>query len=219
MNNHQVPKCAYCGVELTGRARVKCAAAECKRKHAAELVRRSRKRVGRSTRPTVTAVCGVCGDTFTHRKDQGKRTRCTRCVQRAAGRASGAVRAQAASTPEAVARREMVAAAARAKSRAVRRGAVRNGEKFAPWEIHVRDGWTCWLCGCSVDPNDCSYREGKHGWRVFVAGPTYPTLDHVLPLSKGGPHTRANVRTACFVCNVRRGNRVDGAMAKEPPTC
>jgi 5-methylcytosine-specific restriction endonuclease McrA len=27
------------------------------------------------------------------------------------------------------------------------------------------------------------------------------TLDHVIPLSRGGLHTRKNVKTACFKCN------------------
>ena len=33
------------------------------------------------------------------------------------------------------------------------------------------------------------------------------TLDHVMPRSKGGPHTWDNVVTACRVCNQRKGSR------------
>jgi 5-methylcytosine-specific restriction endonuclease McrA len=33
------------------------------------------------------------------------------------------------------------------------------------------------------------------------------TLDHVLPRSKGGPHTWDNVVTACERCNSRKGDR------------
>jgi 5-methylcytosine-specific restriction endonuclease McrA len=34
------------------------------------------------------------------------------------------------------------------------------------------------------------------------------TLDHVVPISVGGEHTRENVRCAHLRCNARRGNRV-----------
>lgn len=34
--------------------------------------------------------------------------------------------------------------------------------------------------------------------------PTYPNLDHIVPVAHGGPHTRDNVRLICRQCNVRR---------------
>jgi 5-methylcytosine-specific restriction endonuclease McrA len=33
------------------------------------------------------------------------------------------------------------------------------------------------------------------------------TVDHVLPRSKGGPHTWENVVTSCASCNLRKGDR------------
>ena len=36
------------------------------------------------------------------------------------------------------------------------------------------------------------------------------TLDHVIPLSKGGPHSPANAMLACGSCNSRKGNKVVG---------
>lgn len=55
-----------------------------------------------------------------------------------------------------------------------------------------RDGNRCYICGIECDKSDKT-------WGNF--GPTYPTIDHVMPLSKGGSHTWDNVRLACGRCN------------------
>lgn len=52
-------------------------------------------------------------------------------------------------------------------------------------EVLRRDHYTCQYCGSS-----------KH-----------LTLDHVIPLSKGGQHTWDNVVTACEQCNQRKSDR------------
>lgn len=55
-----------------------------------------------------------------------------------------------------------------------------------------RDGMTCRICGKECDPSD--RRWGEYG-------PDYPTIDHIVPLSKGGSHTWDNVQMACAECN------------------
>ncbi len=35
-----------------------------------------------------------------------------------------------------------------------------------------------------------------------------PTVDHVIPLSKGGKNVRENVVAACFYCNVKKGCKI-----------
>jgi len=60
-------------------------------------------------------------------------------------------------------------------------------EIFARQEVWLRDRGRCHICGVRCD--------NKH-WH----------LDHLVPLSKGGPHTRANVAVACPDCNRRRSN-------------
>ena len=66
-------------------------------------------------------------------------------------------------------------------------------------EVFKRDGFVCHLCGVKCDP----YSNPM--------GRTYPTLDHVIPLSKGGPHTLSNVATAHRGCNASKGDKRPGA--------
>jgi hypothetical protein len=72
--------------------------------------------------------------------------------------------------------------------------ARKRGEKFLPEEVFERDNWTCLLCGKKVD------RKAK------VPQPLAPTLDHIIPITNGGPHTRDNVQCAHFVCNIKASN-------------
>lgn len=72
-----------------------------------------------------------------------------------------------------------------------------DAESFDSLEVYERDGWTCGICDVEIDP------QLKH------PDPMSVSLDHVIPLSLGGPHTRANTRPAHLQCNIRRGNRVE----------
>ncbi|WP_425566396.1 HNH endonuclease [Nonomuraea roseoviolacea] len=69
-------------------------------------------------------------------------------------------------------------------------------EAFANVEVFERDGWLCQLCGDPVD------READ------FPHPLYPTLDHIVPLSKGGEHSRANTQLAHYRCNLMKGARM-----------
>lgn len=84
--------------------------------------------------------------------------------------------------------------AERAQRRRARLRAVKV-EIFAHAEVFERDGWVCQLCGEPVDRSaifpDCRA----------------PSLDHIVPLSLGGEHSRANTQCAHLGCNIRKGNR------------
>lgn len=56
-------------------------------------------------------------------------------------------------------------------------------------KVFERDGYVCQICG-----KPTAERDGN-------LSPMYPTVDHVVPLSKGGDHTYGNVQTAHFICN------------------
>lgn len=79
------------------------------------------------------------------------------------------------------------------------RRATREGRKHERVERSVvfeRDGFTCCLCG---DPLDMDGKKGE---------PLSPTIDHIVPLSRGGDHLYSNVQAAHFRCNVAKGNRL-----------
>ena len=59
-------------------------------------------------------------------------------------------------------------------------------------KVVERDNFICQICGKICNPED-------NRWGSF--GPDYPTLDHIVPLSKGGSHTWDNVQCACGMCN------------------
>lgn len=82
-----------------------------------------------------------------------------------------------------------------AERRARKRDAV--SERFDPRDVFARDGWICGLCGESVDP------------ALTWPAPKSASLDHVVPLSRGGDHTLANTQLAHLTCNTAKGARVD----------
>jgi 5-methylcytosine-specific restriction endonuclease McrA len=64
-------------------------------------------------------------------------------------------------------------------------------------QIRERDRDRCGLCG---------KRVGEQAW----PHPLSPSLDHIVPLSRGGAHDPANVQLAHLSCNIRKGNRGGG---------
>lgn len=69
-------------------------------------------------------------------------------------------------------------------------------------ELFERDHGLCYLCQKVCDWSDYEIREG-----AFIAGNHYPSIDHVVPLAKGGKHEWSNVRLACRLCNsLKRDN-------------
>jgi len=56
-------------------------------------------------------------------------------------------------------------------------------------------GGRCPYCGVTM-----TYEPTRHG--VFV--PAKATIEHLVPLSRGGDHTFANTMLCCWQCNVRR---------------
>jgi len=59
--------------------------------------------------------------------------------------------------------------------------------------VFRRDKWICGICGTAVSQlNDRDL--------IDIA-----SLDHIIPLSKGGEHSYANTQLAHLSCNLRKG--------------
>ena len=65
-----------------------------------------------------------------------------------------------------------------------------------------RDKNTCQICGKTCNPKDKSWGS---------LGPDFPTLDHIIPLAKGGMHTWNNVQCACAICNSNKRDLLEFA--------
>jgi 5-methylcytosine-specific restriction endonuclease McrA len=80
------------------------------------------------------------------------------------------------------------------------RAIFRTHVPFSKRNVMVRDGFTCQYCG-SIEEL---------------------TIDHVLPISRGGKSTFENCVTACKPCNSRKTNKLPnetGFHLKKKPTC
>lgn len=73
----------------------------------------------------------------------------------------------------------------------------------APAEIGItlpkliqRDGLTCAICGLPC------FEGGDY------LADLYPSIDHIIPISKGGGHTWNNVQVAHRICNINKSNRI-----------
>lgn len=67
---------------------------------------------------------------------------------------------------------------------------------FDPREIFDAFGWHCYIRGVET-PRSLSGKQQS----------TAPQLDHIIPLSRGGPHTPENTACICARCNNFKGDR------------
>lgn len=93
--------------------------------------------------------------------------------------------------------------------KAIKRGAKASGETFTIEDLIIRDGSTCALCGGEIDRS------------LSWPHPMYPTVDHIIPVSRGGQHSLANTQPAHFRCNSQAGAKRQEAThgaSKQPAT-
>jgi 5-methylcytosine-specific restriction endonuclease McrA len=79
----------------------------------------------------------------------------------------------------------------------LRRQVVKNGEKVKVNDLVARDGFDCQIC---FDVIDWAKRRERRWWA---------SLDHIVPIKKGGLHTTENCRMVHIGCNSRKGARLE----------
>lgn len=92
-------------------------------------------------------------------------------------------------------RQRRKAEASRRRRRARIAGAER--EPYTTAEIAERDGYRCWLCNRKVNMS------------LAYPHPRSASIDHIVPLSRGGEDTKVNVRLAHLGENIARSNRAE----------
>ena len=82
-----------------------------------------------------------------------------------------------------------------------RRRALKKEAYVAPVyrkRVFEADGYRCHICNKMTKKT------------AVVPHPMAPTIDHLVPLAKGGTHEPINCRTAHFMCNAIKGDRLAG---------
>ena len=64
-------------------------------------------------------------------------------------------------------------------------------------KLYKRDDGICYLCGGECDYYDHTITLEGH----YIAGPTHPSIEHVIAIANDGVHSWENVKLACMRCN------------------
>lgn len=188
--------CCFAPATVNGKSRCDICGGRCTGKRCAIC-----RTLERERRPPHQGVCGHCKRPFEWRSscaDPAKghqRRYCGRACQLSAN-----AERQAARRKDADDKREL----RRERDRIYGKLRIAKGwkaKKGRTRQICDRDGWECWICRGAIDSSLCN----PH--------PMSGSIDHVLPLSKGGSDSDDNLRAAHLSCNCRRGNgsRVENA--------
>lgn len=74
---------------------------------------------------------------------------------------------------------------------------------YSNWrKIARRDGNLCYLCGKPIDPTDYKRIDG-----MFTAGPSFGSVDHLVPYKENGGSDEDNLFLAHLSCNSAKGDK------------
>ena len=85
----------------------------------------------------------------------------------------------------------------RYRLKTAKRQGVMNPIRISADVLIERDGNICHICNTEIDLSLA--RNSRFG----------ATIDHIVPLSKGGLDVLENLKLAHWICNIKKGNRVD----------
>lgn len=130
--------------------------------------------------------CCECGETFIKKGMQGKRRPfCRRCRQKRINKQR------------------------RAYGDNIRKRAIRFGVERVPYareNVFERDGWVCQLCNCKLLPRWTYHKKS------LVPHSRNATIDHIVPMAKGGADAEWNVQACCLACNGKKSATTKGQL-------
>lgn len=193
MDSHCIVRCTQCGrteeramSTFRGGHKVTCFPCQIKATEERKLKERMRRQIEDETARLVRAgrgkqlSFGFCAcGEMLNRFDGNKGKQCRRCAVRAARK-----------TRE-IKRRHKISK-------------VMVNPDITIQKLFQRDNGVCHICGGLCDWNDKEVRND-----TIVCGDQYPSIDHVLPLAKGGLHSWDNVKLAHRICNSLKGDNYD----------
>ena len=71
-------------------------------------------------------------------------------------------------------------------------------------KLYERDNGVCYICGEMCDWEDYGVRDCG----TIICGDRYPSIEHIVPASRGGSHTWDNVALAHRHCNTMKSNHL-----------
>jgi 5-methylcytosine-specific restriction endonuclease McrA len=77
-----------------------------------------------------------------------------------------------------------------------RRAVYAQGDKIDHLTLFELHAWTCFICKGDIDR------------RLRLPSIYAATVEHIIPLSKGGTHTWDNCAPAHYICNQSKGDKV-----------
>ena len=93
-------------------------------------------------------------------------------------------------------------------------------DKTIQYEIFCRDNWHCRYCNDAViftpllkildniSPNRGYYHpNGKSDKMLSLFANKFASVDHIVPVTKGGKNEVDNFVTSCWECNLKFGNK------------
>ena len=72
--------------------------------------------------------------------------------------------------------------------------------------IYERDNYTCQICS-----RKCLSKAKFHK-ATRAIHPRSPSIDHIIPMCRGGDHVESNLQTACWQCNTLKGSKGGGQL-------
>ena len=70
--------------------------------------------------------------------------------------------------------------------------------------LFKRDAGVCYICG-----GKCNWEDYTMRGDVFIAGDWYPSVEHVIPIARGGLNAWSNVRLAHRRCNYLKSDKLN----------